>query len=331
MQFNKICILHLNQIGDLLFSLPLLNALKETFPKASIHSVVRPYLQELLSGTPYVDRVILRESSLKAKWALMKNIRKNRYDLLICLGTSEESFILTALSKAKIKAGFTTFPWDLCLDIKEKVEGHKSWYNNARLLGRLNVRISKNDYVGLVNVNKNENSLSLPEKFAIISPAASRRRQIKTWDQEKFAELIILLKSSLDLNSVLVGSVDNLAYNKAIIEMVKEKEPQKEFQVHNLTGKTGLGSLCSIIARARLFVGIDSGIMHLASSIDIPVVGLFGPTDPLYVGPQNARSIVVRNKDMDCMPCNLKHCDHRDCLSRLETNQVLEACRRLLA
>ena len=128
---------------------------------------------------------------------------------------------------------------------------------------------------------------------------------------------------------MLVGSVDNLAYNKAIFEMVKEKVPQKEFQVLNLTGITGLRSLCSIIARARLFVGIDSGIMHLASSIDIPVVGLFGPTDPQYVGPQNARSIVVRNKDMDCMPCNLKHCDHRDCLSRLEADQVLEACRRL--
>ena len=134
MGFKKICIIHLNQIGDLIFSMPLLKALRENYPAASIHCLVKPYLQELLVDSPFVDRLIPRKSGLTAKFKLLKNIRKNKYDLVISLARSEECLMLTALSRAKIKAGFSYFPWDLCLNLKETIEGHNSWYNNAKLL-----------------------------------------------------------------------------------------------------------------------------------------------------------------------------------------------------
>ena len=312
MHFHKICIIHLNQIGDLVFSLPLLKSLKVNFPDVAIHSVVRPYLQDLLVESPWVDRILLRESSLKAKLDLLKKIRRSQYDLLICLARSEESLMLTLLSGAKLKAGFTHFFWDLGLDLKEHIEGHNSWHNNAKLLRLLNIKISQNDYVGLLNVDEDESLTDLPAEFAVISPAASRRRQIKTWDPKKFAELILLLKHHFDLTSVIVGSSQDQAYNRIISGSLREKANANDLCIVDLTGNTNLRSLCSIIRKARLFVGIDSGIMHLASSIDIPVVGLFGPTDPQYVGPQNNRSIVVRKEDLDCLPCqkltaSLKH------------------------
>ena len=98
----------------------------------------------------------------------------------------------------------------------------------------------------------------------------------------------------------------------------------------DLTGNTGLRSLCSIIKDASLFVGIDSGIMHLASSIDIPVVGLFGPTDPHYVRPQNNKSSVVRMAEMECVPCYLQPCKHRNCMRKLGVERVMNACTKLL-
>ena len=79
MDFKKICIIHLNQIGDLVFSLPLLKALRENFPDASIHSVVKPNLKELLIDSPYVDSITPRESGITAKLELLKTIRKNSY------------------------------------------------------------------------------------------------------------------------------------------------------------------------------------------------------------------------------------------------------------
>ncbi len=329
MSYKKICIIHLNQIGDLVFSLPLLKALRENFPDASIHSVLKPHLKGLLADSPYVDSIIPRENGLKAKGKLLRIIRKNRYDLLISLARSEECLILTALSKAKVKAGFSHSPWDLCLDMKDTIEGHNSWFNNAKLLKQLKVNVSKNDYVGLLNIDKNENDCTLPEKFVIISPGASSRRLTKTWEQEKFAELILLLKGKYDLTPVLIGGKDNEEYNKTIIEHVKENVFGKDTDILNLTGGS-LRSLCSVIKDANLFVGIDSGFMHMASSFDIPVVALFGPTDLFYVGPQNKRSIVVREEEMECVPCYLKECEHRDCMKKLKVIKVFDACEKLL-
>ena len=329
MSLKNILIIHLNQIGDLIFSLPLLKALKETYPEASIHSLVKPYLANLLVDSPYVDRVIIRKSTLTAKIRRLKDIRRSNYDLIISLARSEESLVLTALSRAKIKVGFSHFPWDLGLDIKEKIEGHNSWYNNAKLLERLNVPVTKTNYVGLINVNKKRIDSDLPENFVIISPGASRRRMTKTWQKEKFAELIRLLKEEYGLSSVLVGGRDNRQYNRDIGRILEKTDPKGGMDTTDLTGKMDLADLCSVMKKARLFVGIDSGVMHMASSLDIPVVGLFGPTDPFYVGPQNEGSIVVREESMDCVPCYLKYCKHRDCMRHIDVPRVFDACKQL--
>jgi ADP-heptose:LPS heptosyltransferase len=330
MNFTKICIIHLNQIGDLVFSLPLLKALRDNFPGATIHSVVKPYLKELLIGQPFVDRIILRDRGLKARFELLKILRNYEYDLLISLPRSEDSLMLTTFSKAKMKVGFSHFPWDLCLDIKENVDGHNSWYNNAKLLKQLNIHVSKNNYIGLIKVDKNSPGFTLPKKYVIISPGASQRRQVKAWEEFKFAELIISLKKNFGLTSVLVGSKEDQSYNQSIIKYEMERNPNNDMLTIDLTGKTGLRSLCSIIEGASLFVGIDSGIMHLASSIDIPVVGLFGPTDPFYVGPQNERSIAVRVAEMECVPCFLKPCKHRNCMKDLDVKRVVNACTKIM-
>jgi ADP-heptose:LPS heptosyltransferase len=329
MSVKKICIIHLSQIGDLIFSLPLLKALRENCPDASIHSLVKPYLKELLVDSPFINRIILRQNGLAAQYKLLKSIRKNYYDLIISLARSEECLMLTALSGAKIKAGFSYFPWDLCLNIKENIEGHNSWYNNAKLLKRLNVTVTKTDYVGLLNVNTMESDLSLPKQFVIISPGTSRRRLAKAWQKEKFVQLMLSLKEKYGLSAVLVGGMDNQDYNSEIIRILEKEYPENNIDLLDLTGKIGLGSLCSVIKEASLFVGIDSGVMHMASCLDIPVVGLFGPTDPFYVGPQNKKSIVVREESMECVPCYLKNCKHRDCMKKLKVSKVFNACEQL--
>jgi len=328
--FSKICIIHLNQIGDLVFSLPLLKALRDNYPKATIHSVVKPNLKELLEGLPYIDSIILKKGSLKAKVKLLRKLRHFKYDLLISLPRSEESLILSTFSKATMKVGFAHFPWDLCLDIKENVDGHNSWHNNAKLLRQLNIEVRKNNYIGLLKVDKNSSIYNLPKRYVIISPGASERRQVKTWGKIKFAKLIMSLKETFDLTAVLVGSKEDQSHNQTITKLVMEQHPTTDGAVIDLTGHTDLRSLCSIINDARLFVGIDSGIMHLASSIDIPVVALFGPTDSFYVGPQNDRSIVVSMMEMECVPCYLQPCNHMNCMRNLDVKRVIHACTKVL-
>ena len=101
-------------------------------------------------------------------------------------------------------------------------------------------------------------------------------------------------------------------------------------QVVDLAGKINLRELSALLKKAKLFVGIDSGVMHMASALDVPTVAIFGPTDPSYTGPQNMRSRVVR-RDLACSPCYLrKPCPHRECLEGLEAEVVMDACRDVL-
>ena len=339
MNVKKICVIHLNQVGDLVFSLPLLKALRENYPDSEIHSIVKPYLQELITDFPCVDQIIIRNSGLKERLKLLRRVRQNGYDLLISLSDSEECLFLTALSKARIKVGFSHFPWDFSLDIRERVEGHHGWYNNLKLLTRLGVNVEKRDYVGLLvppALEKDGRELaeslgsSLQGNYVIISPGTSVRRRVKEWEGEKFAELIILLKANYDLTPVLVGGKENRELSNEIVNIVKERDNGENIDIVDLTGKIKLRDLCFFIRKASLFVGIDSGVMHLASSMDVPVVGIFGPSDPFYVGPQNKRSLVVRQEEMSCIPCYLKGCKERTCMKELDVTKVLHACEHVL-
>lgn len=330
MTYEKICVYHLNQIGDLAFSLPVLAAFRQAYPGAEIHSVVKPYLAELLDGSGLVDRIHVREGSRAGRKRLLGELRRERFDLFMSLPRSEEALLFAALSGAKVRAGFANRPWDLGLDVRVGIEGHHGWTNNRRLLEALGVPVLKDDYVGLLTAPAAPEGLGLPERYVVISPGASARRQVKAWDEEKFAELGVRLFRDHGLVPVLVGSAENAGYNAGIIRDMHAGKCGADVPVVDLSGRVGLKDLCGVLGGAALFVGIDSGVMHLASVLDLPVVGLFGPTDEAYVRPQNEMSRVVR-EHMECTPCYLKPtCADIDCMRRLSVEKVYAACEELL-
>jgi ADP-heptose:LPS heptosyltransferase len=170
------------------------------------------------------------------------------------------------------------------------------------------------------------------DHYIVLAPGTSVRRGMKAWEGKKFGELIVLLKMNLGLTPVLVGDEKDREMNERIIGEAKQRDRDgKMGSIVNLAGKTNLTDLCQLLKRASLFVGVDSGIMHLASSLDIPVVGIFGPTDPSQVGPQNKKSVVVQKKEMECVPCDLKGCDERRCLTELDVKEVFNACQQVLS
>jgi heptosyltransferase I len=328
--YNKICVIHLNQIGDLIFSLPLLKSLKDHFPQASIHSVMRPYLEGLLIDSPYIDKIILRRDTNLARLSLIWTLMMERYDLLISLARSEEALSIAGLSMAHLTAGFAHFPWDLCLDVKEVIQGSHSWFNNAKLLRRLGIPISQDNYVGLLHVDEYHEVKGLPLQYVVVSPGASSGRLAKTWDERKFASVIAKLSMEFGLGCVLVGGSDSAECTRTITRYVERFLKGGVHQVVDLAGKTNLRELTGVLKKAKLFIGNDSGVMHMASALDIPLVGIFGPTDPNYTGPQNARSVVVV-KRLKCAPCYMREpCTHKNCLEELDAESVIEACRKVL-
>jgi ADP-heptose:LPS heptosyltransferase len=295
-----------------------------------IHCVLRPYLEGLLRDSLYVDRIILRKDSYPARLGLLMTLIRQHYDLIISLPRSEEALMLTGLSGARLKAGFNHAPWDLGLDVKEVIQGHNSWFNNAKLLKRLGIPIAQDNYVGLLKVDEPMSLKGMPFRYAVFSPGASKRRLAKAWDERKFALVIAGLSMEFGLSCVLVGGDDTAECTGVISGYVGEFLKGGVQQVVDLAGKISLRELAAVLKKAKLFVGIDSGVMHMASALDIPTVGIFGPTDPFYVAPQNKKSMVVR-QDLACSPCYLSSpCDYRRCLEELDAEAVLEACRKVL-
>jgi len=336
---GKICVLHLNQIGDLVFSLPLLKALREFYPRGEIHSVVRPYLGELLQDSPYIDMAVQRKRGILNDLRLLSEIRRTRYDLVISLSDSPSCLMMAGLSGAKGRVGFRHFPWDAGLNMKEAAEGYHSRRNDLKLLKRLNIPVAQMDYVGLLTLRERKDAEGSMESwwsrigdhYVVLAPGTSVRRGMKAWEEKKFVELILLLKKTYGFTPVLVGDEKDREGNARVIEEAKQRERDGKIDsIVNLAGKTSLVALCQLLKRASLFVGVDSGIMHLASSLDIPVVGIFGPTDPSQVGPQNKKSVVVQKKEMECVPCDLKGCKERRCLTGLDVKKVFDSCRQLL-
>lgn len=327
MPFQRIAILHLNQIGDLLFALPLLKALRQHSPDATIHSYIKPYLCDLLESTNLADDIIPRRGGLKDTLGLIRQVRCSRYDLLISLSRSEECLLIAGCSGARTKAGFSHLPLDRLLHVRETIEGHNSWSNNARLLERLGVKVPDGGYVGLLPREHYEGIAPLPDRYVVLSSGASSRRQTKAWDPCKFAVVADTLHDLFGLVPVLVGGADCRRCND---EMLSAMHPQVRTVCLDLTGAIGLRQLSALLAGAALFVGIDSGVMHMASAHDVPLVALFGPSDPAFVAPHNHRSMIVRNDSLACVPCYLKPCDHCTCMNSITVEQVLSACARLL-
>ncbi|MCP4714024.1 MAG: glycosyltransferase family 9 protein [Deltaproteobacteria bacterium] len=330
MDINKICVIHLNQIGDLAFSLPLLKNLRENFPDAHIDSVIKPYLTELLQSTRLTNGILPRTGGIRAALNLLQQIRAARYDLILCLSRSQACLMLTSLSRAPLKAGFPPMPWGFGFNITETIDRHNSWSNNRKLLQRLNIPITRDNYVGLIPPGRPPATLDLPQRYVVISPGASARRQLKTWSENKFAQLLNRLYRTYGLVPVLVGGRDTCDTNSTITNLTRSLQADNDMRIIDLSGKIGLPDLCGVLVQAQLFIGIDSGVMHLASVMDIPVVGLFGPTDPALVGPQNRRSVVVQQTDMPCVPCYLKGCEHRNCMHSIEADAVFAACAELI-
>ncbi|MBU1487608.1 glycosyltransferase family 9 protein [bacterium] len=291
----KVVAFHQNQLGDLLFSLPALKALRDQ--KAIISSVVRPYLAGLLKETSLIDEIIIRKkgANLFDRLRLISQIRQQRLEMGLFFSCSEGSLILGYLGGLKERIGFMG-RGDFLLTGKIAKKGTSSTLNYLRLVEEVGIKPQKKDYVGLVKIPFSDmefaKRLLKEEKIAVISPFASKRRKNKEWSEERWAKVLDFLWTKKHLKPLIVGTKEEIGQAEKIRELARVAKPQV------LAGKTTILQLGALIKLSKIFIGIDSGPTHLASSLKVPVVALFGPTDPSCVGPEADNSLVIKKEEM---------------------------------
>lgn len=292
---------HMNQLGDLMFSLPLIAAMRKQWPNRTLVSVARPALCPLIRATGFVDDVIVRpKAGWKENLRMVHTLREWHFTSAVLFSESPESLMIAAAARIPERIGFDTASLSFLLTKKTGRSGVPSLANNRNLAIRADLMNIHEDYAGLVKVPYPELKKTLAwlaghaiqeGRFVAIAPGASKRRTEKFWENSRWAALIRKLHSQ-GVAAVLAGSPAEAAILETIADQAGVGTPV-------FAPEGGITELAALLKLARLFVGIDSGAMHLAAALTTPVVGLFGPTDPEQIGPRPAIAhTVVRRSSM---------------------------------
>jgi len=322
---NKILFMTLSNIGDVVLTLPVLDALKQNFPESKITVIVGPRSREIFENNPNIDKLIIydKHSSLKEKIKLFNELKKENFDIVVDLRNS----LFGALLPARYRTSpFLVIP-KITRHMKDKhlykIQNPKSkiQINSKFQIPKKSLYIRPHDEEHIKKILK-ENNIKEEDKIVVI--AAGARSHIKRWAKEKFVELISPLIKELGVKIVLAGDKDDTPINKYITEYVP-------YPLIDLSGKTGITELACLLKKARLVITNDSAVLHLASYLNMSIVAIFGPTDELRYGPWSDSCAVVK-KEIFCRPCQKAQCRFGtlECMQLIKVEDVLRQVRNIL-
>jgi heptosyltransferase I len=325
---HKILIVKPSSLGDVVHSLPFLNAIKTCFPGAAIHWVIAKGLEGLIEGHPMIEKLWIIDKdawkkidNVKSTVTEIKNLfnglKKEKFDLVVDLQGLLRSGIITSATRAPIRIGFQEAREGSRFFYTHKVKGGKDIHAVDRYLkiaSFLGCDVSRVSFPFSTEPSSTFNSqlltFNLPKEYAVIVPGA--RWMTKRWPPEQFGELA----SRLPVQSVVVGSKADRDSADLIVSLSKGK-------AISLAGKTSLKELIAVMRKAKFVISNDSGPMHIAAALGIPVYAIFGPTDPLRTGPYGKGHTIISTA-MPCAPCFKKTCENVKCLEGLSVDKAFE-------
>jgi len=337
---RSILLVKLSAIGDVVHTLPLLEVLRKHFPDARIDWLVEEEASPMIEGHQDVDRVIVSSRKLWQKRFLLPaergavlsevrrflhDLRSREYDLVMDLHGLFKSGLLTGLARGRRKIGFTGGREGNLLFLTDRP--YPFDYNRHALDRYLQAA----EYLGCeINSWKGEIPLQPEDKIAIDRLLAHRfnpkdtfiavnpmaRWATKLWDEKHFTRLAQRLSAELSCRVLFTGGPSDHAVIERIIGGLDPRPL-------NLAGKTTLKELAHLYTRCRLVVTTDTGPMHIAAAMGVPVVALFGPTAPWRTGPYGKRHTVIR-KNLECSPCFKKKCSHLTCMKSITVEEVFD-------
>jgi heptosyltransferase I len=367
--FQRILLIKPSAVGDVLHTLPVLVKLRARYPQARIDWLLTPALAALVRHHPDLSGVVLfdrrqyarlwRSFSAAASLArLVASLRQTRYDLVIDLHGQFRSALLALATGAPTRVGFgrphagPRCPSDRRLVPQAYVHGWTGAREGAWLAYTHRIPLPASDvhavdrylWLGpLLGLDDEPPDLRVPvppdaetkvaelldrpgvagRPLAVLFPGTSW--ETKHWHVQGFAEVARHLAAT-GRAVVLAGSAAERERCRDVAELCPG--------VLDLCGRTTLPELAALLRRAAVCVTNDSGSMHLAVALGRPVVGIFGPTDPVWIGPYGRPDAVVRAA-LPCAPCYLRavrRCPNgHACMNAVTGATVVERLERTLA
>jgi heptosyltransferase-2 len=331
----KIVIRATNWVGDAIMALPALRAVRSRFADSEITILARPYVAAIYKNQQVCDNMMF----VGDKKGILKELRAQKFDIALLLQNAFEAAWIVWRAGIRERIGYARdgrSPFlTKALPVPEpgEIPVHEQYYylELLRRAGWLDTLPNES----FIKLNVSEENRQRAEEFLLSVGARPDRLRIaigagasygsaKCWPPDRFAELANRLQMQSGADVILFGTSSEAPVSSAIAAGMHR-------QPIDLTGKTPISDLPSLLSQCRLFIGNDSGAMHVAAAVGLPVVAVFGPTDPFGTAPVTPRSSIVQEKPY-CSPCFLRRCptDHR-CMTRVTPDAVEAAARQWIS
>ncbi|HEY3332348.1 MAG TPA: glycosyltransferase family 9 protein [Capsulimonadaceae bacterium] len=329
--YRKALIVRFGGLGDILLSTPTVRAIAQEFPGIEIDYIVGKGLTPVLSGIPYIRRIIEfdkngADSSPHAIASFLSRLASEGYDLFVNLHPSVKTALFGLASGARKHVWFV-----------------KDRRRNA-LTGKVPHAIDdfakELSHLGIDDIDSHAMDFVVPaadvaqareilastgvaetDKLLVMNPAATR--YVNRWAPERFADLC---DRYVGIDGVKVVVTGGSGDRKLIDEMLGNSQRARD--VIDLGGKLSIKQLGAVLARADAFVTADTGPMHIAAALDAPLICLSGAADPDRTGPLSPKSTVLIDRSLPCVSCQNKTCQFGmdiKCMTGISVDAVASA------
>jgi lipopolysaccharide heptosyltransferase II len=339
-KIDRILIVNVNWVGDVLFSTPAIRALRKRYPEAHIACMVVPRCKEILELNPHLNELIIYDEKgeykgLVGKLKLISALKALHFDCVFLFHRSLTRTLMVALSGIRERVGIYNPKRGFLLTKKVKPQPpdiHKveQFLNIVKGMGVGECGKSMELFVGgddeaFAREFLKSRGIGEKEQFIILNPGGNW--DLKRWPAERFAELGDRLREKYKMPVLITGAEKDVELGKKIAGIMKQKPVVA-------AGETTLRQLAAIMKRASLVVSNDSGPMHIAVSQAVNTIALFGPTNPKVTGPYGEGIYTVIQKSQGkpgCkMPCYNLRCEEAFCMKAITVEDVIKEADILL-
>lgn len=350
----NILLVRLRLIGDVVFTTPAIRAIRRHYPDARLTYIVEEEAAAVVRDNPHLDAVIIARSPhasgrLRADIALIRRLRRERYDIAIDFHGGPRSSMMTWLSGAPIRIGFevagrswmytTRVPRPRALRPRHSVV---SQWDVLLPLGiappdpEIDGTEMREDPIAAAAVARRLVDAGIGPGDPVVVVHVSAGNPFRRWPSESFVELVWRLASKNPKRRIILTSgPSDAAAAAAIARNARARLAADERPAVVECGEFDLAELRALVGRASLYIGGDSGPLHIAGTTGVPIVGLYGPTLPVRSQPfRSARFIgaAAEGPDLPCRPCDQRRCAPGDfrCLTGIPAADVAALAERSL-
>ena len=318
---NKILLITLSNIGDVVLTTPVVDVLDRNFPNAAIDIMVGPNAADVFAKDKRINKTVVYDKYMKIsrKFSFLLALRVSHYDLVVDLKNTLFPFLLNSRFSS---SPFKKAPKDIVMMRERhlwKLESLGLDVNNAKI-SLMHDESDKNYIDDLLK--KNSLEVSGNDRVVCLCPGA--KSHTKRWSKDKFIQLCERLTSELGCRIIFIGDESDK-------EIIKNITSNLTLNIFDFSGLTSIPQLGYLISKTSLLITNDSAPMHIAGSTDTPVIAIFGPTDPDKYGPSSLGGSKVMRKSLECAPCEVALCkSNHECMEQIGVDEVFNEARNLL-